>query len=91
MLIEAFIRDGNIPGASVAYWIDNPSKATEVITKAILILNVSVTIPSDCIELTPGDSGLKSILADVILIWRLYVIWGRNGYICIVPVRCLKH
>jgi hypothetical protein len=53
MLIEAFIRGGNIPGASVAYWIDKPSKATEVITKAILILNVSITIPSDCVELTP--------------------------------------
>jgi len=65
MLIEAFIRDANIPGASVAYWYENPSKTTELATKTIVVLN--------------------SILADVILIWRLYVIWGRNRYICIVP------
>ncbi|KAF8223340.1 hypothetical protein L208DRAFT_1444698 [Tricholoma matsutake] len=65
MLIEAFIQDADIPGTSVAYWIHNPSKVTDVITKGIPIVN--------------------SILADVILIWRLYVIWARNRFICILP------
>lgn len=40
MLIEAFIRDANIPGAYLSYWVLDPSKQTEVITKTLPIVNV---------------------------------------------------
>ncbi|RDB23414.1 hypothetical protein Hypma_009338 [Hypsizygus marmoreus] len=66
MLIEAFIYEANIPGASYDYWILNPSKTTEIVSKMTIIIN--------------------SAFADSILIWRLYIVWGRNRYICILPM-----
>lgn len=55
MLIEAFIQDADIPGTSVAYWIHNPSKVTDVITKGIPIVNVSVTIFPSVHQVDSGD------------------------------------
>ncbi|KAF8953245.1 hypothetical protein BDZ97DRAFT_625499 [Flammula alnicola] len=28
----------------------------------------------------------NSLIGDAILVWRLYVVWGNNWYICVVPV-----
>jgi len=66
MLIEAFIWNAQIPNASFNYWVDDPRKPTEVITKLLPIIN--------------------SGFADIVLIWRLYVIWDRHKLICIIPI-----
>ncbi|RDB22230.1 hypothetical protein Hypma_010740 [Hypsizygus marmoreus] len=66
MLIEAFIYEANMPGASYDYWITYPPKATQVVSEMTIIIN--------------------SVFADSILIWRLYIVWGRNRYICILPI-----
>ncbi|KAF9462040.1 hypothetical protein BDZ94DRAFT_762226 [Collybia nuda] len=59
-MLEAFIWTRYIPGATLMYFIADPAKPTEVIS--------------------------KSFLTDSILTWRLYMVWGKNILVCIVPL-----
>jgi hypothetical protein len=45
-MIEAFIWNAGIPGATAAHFMEDPGKPTELIPKAILIVNVISFRPS---------------------------------------------
>lgn len=40
-LLEAFIWKANIPGASFAYFVEDPTKPTEIIAKTLVIVDVN--------------------------------------------------
>jgi hypothetical protein len=45
-MIEAFIWNAGVPGATAAYFVADPGKPTELIAKAVVIVNVSYFWPS---------------------------------------------
>lgn len=65
-LFEAFIWNAQIPGASISYWVADPSRSTEIISNSVVIIS--------------------SCLVDAALVWRLYMIWNKNIYVCILPI-----
>jgi hypothetical protein len=82
MLLEAFIWNAQTPGASIYYWVADPSRSTEIICKLVVIINVS-SMMKDALN---TNLQIQACLADSALVWRLYMIWNKNIYVCIMPV-----
>lgn len=83
LLIEGFIHTENVSNGAFLYWID-PEIRTQVIEKFIYFTNVRGLYQQHSLKFI--SHAWQTVIGDWVLIWRVYMVWGQNIYICIPPI-----